>query len=108
MNDFLSYLLIGILLLIIVSYIVYNVVKIFKASPEEREELVVTYLMGLVTKAEELLGAGHGAEKLAQVEAWFRQNAPWLYKIMLRFSGKKDLKELIEEALKRIKANFQQ
>lgn len=56
---------------------------------------------------EDEIGAGHGAEKLAEVENYFKTHAGLYYKIILRILGKENLKDLIEEALALVKKNFE-
>ena len=56
--------------------------------------------------AENEIGAGHGADKLALVTEWFEKKAPWIYKIILSLFGKENLKDLIEDALDMIEDNF--
>lgn len=73
-------------------------------KPEEREEMLIDFLLGLVTVAENtFVEQGMGAEKLQQVEQQFKQKAPWLYKILLSLTKTNDLKGLIEKALQRAK-----
>lgn len=106
MNNIILYIIIGVLAVAILGFIVYKAIKIIKMSPEDRKKLIVTYLIGLVTSAEEAIGSGHGVEKLEQVEKWFNEKAPFLYKAALKILGKENLKDLIEEALKEVKNNF--
>ena len=98
--------IVAILAVVILGYVVYNLVVIFKMSPEDRKKLLITYLMGLVSLAEQEIGGGHGAQKLALVEEWFKTKAPFIYKVSLMIFGKNNLKELIELALKSVKDNF--
>ena len=73
---------------------------------EERKEMVVTYLKGLVAYAEKKLGSGKGTEKLKLVEDMFKKKAPMIYKMLLKATGVKDIKELIEVALAEVKRDF--
>lgn len=106
MNDVGMWIIIAVLAVIILGYVIYKAVVIFKMSPEDRKRLLVTYLMGLVSLAEQLLGSGHGAEKLALVEELFKKKAPFIYRVSLMIFGKNNLKELIELALTEVKNNF--
>jgi len=106
MNNVILYIIIGVLAAAIIGFVVYKIIQIIKMSPEDRKKLLITYLIGLVALAEESIGSGHGAEKLEQVEKWFNEKAPFLYKAVLKILGKENLKDLIEEALKEVKANF--
>lgn len=89
-----------------IGYIVYKVVKIAAMTPENRKKTILTYLMGLVSAAEDEIGAGHGADKLEYVEDYFKSKAPTTYRIILRFIGKQNLKNLIEDALDTVKMAF--
>lgn len=83
-------------------------VKFFKKTPEERKEIVVSFLVGLVTAAEQAFADEHGAgaQKLKMVEEKFNQVAPWALKLMLKLSGAKDLQELVETALTKAKETW--
>lgn len=91
---------------IVIGFVLYKAIGIIKMSSEERHKLIVSYLVTLVNSAEGLIGAGHGKEKLEQVEKWFVEKAPLVYKIILKLLQKENLVDLIEEALKQIKDNF--
>ena len=101
------YLGIGAVALAFLSYLVPKVIKFCKMSNENKKELLLAYLAGFVTMAEEKIGAGHGAEKLAEVENYFNTHAGLFYKMILRAFGKENLKGLIEEALLMVKKNFE-
>lgn len=90
----------------ILAYVIYTIVKIAKMSPEDRKQMLVTYLKGAVALAEQQIGSGNGEIKLARVEDYFNKNAPWFLKILLTVTGKQNLKELIELALTEIKDSF--
>lgn len=101
------YLGIGAVALALLSYLVPQIVKFCKMSKDDKRKLLLTYLAGLVTMVEDEIGAGHGAEKLAEVENYFKTHAGLYYKIILRILGKENLKDLIEEALALVKKNFE-
>ena len=75
-------------------------------TPEERKKTLITWLKGAVALAEEEIGSGHGEEKLAEVEEYFKKNAPWFLRVLFLFSGADSLQELIEEALAGVKNSF--
>ena len=87
-------------------YVIITIGKITKMSKAERIEYVKTFLKGLIADAEAAYGSGHGAEKLAAVEAAFAKKAPFLYKIALKLCGVKSLSEIIELGLAEIKDDF--
>ena len=89
------------------SYFVPQIIKFCKMSKDDKRKLLLTYLAGLVTMAEDKIGAGHGAEKLAEVENYFNTHAGPYYKMILKVFGKENLKGLIEEALALVKKNFE-
>lgn len=101
------YLGIGAVVLAFLSYLVPKIIKFCKMSKDDKRKLLLTYLAGLVTMAEDKIGAGHGAEKLAEVENYFKAHAGIYYKMILKVFGKENLKGLIEEALQLVKKNFE-
>ena len=101
------YLGIGAVVLAFLSYLVPKIINFCKMSKDDKRKLLLTYLAGLVTMAEDKIGAGHGAEKLAEVEAYFKTHAGFYYKMILKAFGKENLKGLIEEALQLVKKNFE-
>lgn len=101
------YLGIGAVVLAFLSYLVPQIIKFCKMSKEDKKKFLLSYLAGLVTMAEEKIGAGHGAEKLVKVEELFKKNAGVFYKMLLKVFGKENLKGLIEEALQLVKKNFE-
>ena len=107
MENIILYLGIGAVVLVIFSYLALQIVKFCKMSKDDKRKLLLTYLAGLVTMVEDEIGAGHGAEKLAEVENYFKTHAGLFYKIILRVFGKENLKGLIEEALQLVKKNFE-
>ena len=101
------YLGIGAVVLAFLSYLATQIISFCKMPKEDKRKLLLTYLAGLVTMAEDKIGAGHGAEKLAEVENYFKAHAGLFYKMILRVLGKENLKDLIEEALALVKKNFE-
>ena len=101
------YLGIGAVVLAFLSYLVPQIIKFCKMSKDDKRKLLLIYLAGLVTMAEDKIGAGHGAEKLAEVENYFNTHAGPYYKMILKVFGKENLKGLIEEALALVKKNFE-
>lgn len=106
MPDIIMYIILGVVGAAVLAFVIYNVVQIAKMKPEERKEIIKTYLKGLVAEAEKQIGAGNGDLKFAQVEEWFNKKAPMVLKIVLSILGKENLKDLIEDALKEIKESF--
>jgi hypothetical protein len=102
--DVVVWIIIGLVALIAVAAIVMLIIKIAKMKPEERKELVIQFLIGLVTAAENyFIGSKRGQEKLAAVEQQFYKTAPWFIKLVFKFCGVSALTDLIEEALTRAK-----
>lgn len=83
-------------------------IKFLKKTPEEKRELLVQWLTGVVLKAEQAFTESKkGAEKLQMVEEEFKANAPIFYKLILKTTKTANLQELIEEALQKLKeSNF--
>ena len=107
MENIIIYILFGLICVGFLAYLIVNIVKFSKMKPEERKEMVVTYLKGLVAYAEKKLGSGNGADKLKLVEDMFKKKAPMIYKMLLKAIGVKDIKELVEIALAEVKRDFQ-
>ena len=102
-----TYVILGIIAVIAVAYIVISIIKITKMTPDEKKAMLITYLKGLVAMAEATIGSGHGQEKMAMVEEYFNTKAPMVYKTLLMFLGKDNLKDLVELALSEIKDSFE-
>lgn len=101
------WIVIAVVAVILIVLAVLFIVKIAKMKPEERKELLKTYLKGAIALAEQqIVGEKKGAEKLAAVEEYFKKNAPFLLKVVLMLTGKKNLQALIEEGLSEIKESF--
>ena len=58
------------------------VVKVIKASPEQRREMINKVLFALALEAERLYGSKTGQAKKAQVIAWFYERYSWLSKFV--------------------------
>lgn len=101
-----GYVILGLAAVVINGWIVLSIIKIVKLPTDQKKEMVITYLKGLVALAEKTIGSGHGQTKLAMVEDYFNKNAPMAYKTLLFFIGKENLRELIETALAEIKESF--
>ena len=73
-------------------------------KPEEREEVIIQILIGLVTAAENyFVGEGRGQEKIAWVQEQFNKTAPWFVKIVLMITKTADFNELVKKALEQAK-----
>lgn len=68
------------------------VVKVIKASPEQRREMINKILFALAIEAERLYGSKTGQAKKAQVIAWFYERYGWLS----RFVTEEQLGEWID------------
>lgn len=106
MSDTIIWIIVGIIAAVVLGVLIYFIVKICKMKPEERKELILNFLKGAVVAAEQYIGSGHGDEKLAYVEEYFKKKAPKFLKLLLVVSGQKDLKGLIEEALEAVEGSF--
>lgn len=85
----------------LLAALVFFIIKIFKMSPEERKEVIITFLIGLVTTAETAFSDGQ--TRFIWVEEQFTTKAPIFYKMLLMFTKSADLNDLIEKALERAK-----
>lgn len=105
MSEIMVWVIVGIVAAIVLALAVCFLIKFFKMKPEERKELVVQFLIGLVSLAEaEIVGAGKGKEKIAWVEGQFNATAPWFLKTVLLLTKTANLQELIEVALVKAKS----
>lgn len=99
-----SILIIATIVAITIGLVAYNIVKFIKMPAEERKQLLVNWVMGAIVAAQNhFTESGHGAEKLAEVEEYFKTKAPMVYKIVLKFTKTTDLRDVIETALNIIK-----
>ena len=106
--DFVIWVVIGIVAAIVLAIVIYYIIKVAKMSPEEREEFIVDFLVGLVTAAELAYEEhGKGSEKLKDVEEAFNKKAPWFLKILLAVTKTSSLDDLIEKALTKAKDAFE-
>lgn len=102
------YVIIGVMIISLLVFVITWIIKFCKMSKEDKIKLLKTYLKGLIALAEqEIIGNKRGEERLAMVEKAFREKAPMVYKITLLLLGKDNLTQLIEDALKEIKAAFE-
>ena len=105
MPEWMIWVIIGLVAAIALVCVVLFVIKFFKMTPEDRKELLVQFLIGLVSIAEtEIVGSQKGKEKIQMVEEQFNKTAPWFLKIVLLLTKTADLHELITVAVKRAKA----
>lgn len=108
MDKIITYVIIGAVCVAALSFLIYKIVKFCKMSPEEKKQVLITYLKGLVAFAEsQIVEHGRGAEKLQLVENTFKKKAPFIYKLLLKAVGVDNLRDLIEVALKEIKRDFE-
>lgn len=107
MENLYLYIIAGLFVAAGLIYVICMVGKITKMSKEERIVFLKTFLKGLIADAEAHYGAGHGQDKLAEVEAMFAKKAPFLYKLALKLCGAESLTALIESALQDIKDSFE-
>ena len=104
MPEWIIWSVIGVVAVIIAALLVYFVIKFFKMKPEERNELIVQFLVGLVSIAEtEIVGSQKGLEKIAWVETQFNKTAPWFLKIVLLLTKQANLQDLITLAVNKAK-----
>lgn len=108
MPDWVIWVVIGIVAAIVVAFIVYYIIKLAKMTPEQREEAIIDFLVGLVTTAELAYKEhGKGSEKLKDVENAFKEKAPWFLKIILALTKTASLNDCIEKALTKAKEAFE-
>ena len=98
------WIIIGLVSLVAIAALVMLIIRIAKMKPEDREELIVQVLIGLVTAAENyFVGEGRGQEKIAWVQEQFNKTAPWFVKIVLMVTKTADFNELVKKALEQAK-----
>ena len=101
------YLVIAAIVIVSIGYLVYKFIKFLKLSNEDKRETIIIYLKGLVSMAEEKIGSGNGKKKMEEVEKYFNEKAPFIYKAILKVIGVENFSDLVEEALKRVKDSFE-
>ena len=100
MPEIIIWIIIGIVGLIAIAALTWFIIKFVKMKPEEREEIIIQILIGLVTAAENyFVGEGRGQEKIAWVQEQFNKTAPWFVKIVLMVTKTADFNELVKKAL---------
>ena len=105
MPEIIVWIIIGIVGLVAIAALTWFIIKLVKMKPEEREELIIQILIGLVTAAENyFVGEGRGQEKIAWVQEQFNKTAPWFVKIVLMVTKTADFNELVKKALEQAKA----
>ena len=108
MTDWIIWVVIGVVAAIVLAIVIYYIVKIVKMTPEQREEFIIDFLVGLVTAAELAYEEhGKGSEKLKDVEEAFNKKAPWFLKLLLLITKTSSLDDLIEKALTKAKDAFE-
>jgi F0F1-type ATP synthase assembly protein I len=104
MPEIIIWIIIGIVGLIAIAALTWFIVKLVKMKPEEREEIIIQILIGLVTAAENyFVGEGRGQEKIAWVQEQFNKTAPWFVKIVLMVTKTADFNGLVKKALEQAK-----
>ena len=104
MPEWVIWLVIGIIAVIAIALVVCFVIKFIKMSPADKKELLVQFLIGLVSIAEtQIVGSKKGQEKIAWVEQEFNKTAPWFLKIVLKLANVGSLNELISAAVDKAK-----
>jgi F0F1-type ATP synthase assembly protein I len=104
MPEIIIWIIIGIVGLIAIAALTWFIIKLVKMKPEEREEVIIQILIGLVTAAENyFVGEGRGQEKIAWVQEQFNKTAPWFVKIVLMVTKTADFNELVKKALEQAK-----
>ena len=93
--------------IILLSAGIFAIVKICKMSEEERRNLIIQWLIGAVTIAENAIKEqGAGVQKLEMVISEFNKKAPILCKILLYITKCESLTEMIEKALEMAKSTW--
>ena len=76
MPDWVVWVIIGVVAAGLLAALIVWLIKFFRKTPQERKEIVINFLIGLVTMAEEEFKDEHGkgAEKLKMVEEALKYN----------------------------------
>lgn len=99
-----DWILIGVFGAAALALLIVFLVKFFKLNKAQRKELLIQFLVGLVTTAEGLFTESKaGPQRLQWVEEQFQQKAPTFLKILLLVTNCGSLQELVEAALERAK-----
>ena len=102
--EIIVWIVIGLIALVAIAALIMLIIRIVKMKPEEREELIIQILVGLVTAAENyFVGEGRGQEKIVWVQEQFNKTAPWFVKIVLMVTKTADFNDLVQKALEKAK-----
>ena len=81
MPEWIIWVIIGLFAVVALVAIIAFVIKFIKMKPEERKDLLIQFLIGLVSVAEiEIVGSQKGQEKIALVEEQFKKRELWEFK----------------------------
>lgn len=106
--DWLSWVILGLVAAGAIAILIWKIIEIVRMTPEARKETIKKWLISAVVAAEAAIKeSGAGKEKMEMVLEYFKTNAPFTYKIMMRFTKDVDLSTLIEQALATVKDNFE-
>lgn len=104
MPETIVWIIIGLVALVVITALVILIIRIAKMKPEEREEVIIQILIGLVTAAENyFVGNQRGQEKIAWVQEQFNKTAPWFVKIIFAVTKTADFNDLVQKALEQAK-----
>lgn len=106
--DWLSWIILGLIALGGIAILIWKIIEVIKMTPDERKETIQQWLVSAVVAAEDAIKeSGAGQKKMEMAMDYFKTNAPFAYKIMMRFTKDVSLQELIDKALEMVKANFE-
>lgn len=101
MEKILTYILIGIIIILYVGIIVVNIVTFFSLDKEQKEKILKDYLKEFIKLAKDEFGE-EIAKNIEEFEQYFKKNAPFFYKMLVLLVGKEKFVEIIDDILSNI------
>ena len=104
----LPWVLFGLVVAAGLAFVIWQIVRVVRMSPEERKETIKNWLVSAVVAAEGAIKEhGAGLQKMQQVLDTYQHKAPVLYKFMALITKNVDIQDLAEKALATVKENFE-
>ena len=104
----LPWVLFGLVVAAGLAFVIWQIVRVVRMSPEERKETIKNWLVSAVVAAEGAIKKhGTGLEKMQMVLDTYKHKAPLLYKLMALITKNINIEDLAEKALETVKENFE-
>lgn len=104
MDEILMWIIVGVVAIAAVALAIIFIIKLVKATPEKRKEMLLDFLIKIVTAAKDELENEDVEQQIEKVESEFNEKASWLLKLILFITSSANLQELIKDALNAVLA----